>query len=163
MAQPKGSLPQGPYIFAVSLVSPFIKFKNASKETVDASDDLVEEIRRSLMQCGQKLSAHIKREAKEADMERKLQHIEQFAPILVEGLCRITKAKSGRKEKALEGLAKILGRDHVEAEKELKEAHAKAEKVTKDMKERTGIDLDEDDAAPHPENDEKGQMDLLDE
>lgn len=31
VAQPKDSLPQGPYIFAVSIVSPFIKFKNASK------------------------------------------------------------------------------------------------------------------------------------
>jgi DNA topoisomerase-6 subunit B len=31
LAQPKGSLPTGPYIFAISLVSPFLKFKNASK------------------------------------------------------------------------------------------------------------------------------------
>jgi DNA topoisomerase-6 subunit B len=45
--QPKDSLPLGPYIFAVSVVSPFIKFKNASKETIDASDELVEEIRRA--------------------------------------------------------------------------------------------------------------------
>ena len=45
--QPKSRLPLGPYVFAVSVVSPFIKFKNASKETVDASDELVEEIRRA--------------------------------------------------------------------------------------------------------------------
>ncbi len=162
LAQPKGGIPQGPYIFAVSLVSPFIKFKNASKETVDASDDLVEEIRRSLMQCGQKLAAHIRREAKMADMERKMQHIEQFAPILVDGLCRITHAKSGRKEKALEGLAKILGRDHVAAEAELKEAHEKADKVTKQMKDKTGVDLNEvAENAERPHDEDKGQLDLL--
>jgi DNA topoisomerase-6 subunit B len=86
LSQPKGSLPIGPYVFAVSLTSPFIKFKNASKETIDASEELVEEIRRALMQAGQKLSRHIKKEFKEADLERKLAHIEQFGPILVETL-----------------------------------------------------------------------------
>ena len=90
LAQPKESLPIGPYVFAVSVVSPFIKFKNASKETIDASEDLVEEIRRALMQAGQKLSRHIKKEFKEADLERKLAHIEQFGPVLVEALVRIT-------------------------------------------------------------------------
>jgi DNA topoisomerase-6 subunit B len=120
--QPKGSLPLGPYIFAVSVTSPFIKFKNASKETIDASDELVEEIRRALIQAGQKLSKHIKREFREADLERKLAHIEQFGPILVETLGRLTKANPERLQRAQEGLKKILGRDSQEAEQELKSA-----------------------------------------
>jgi DNA topoisomerase-6 subunit B len=124
LAQPKESLPQGPYIVAVSVVSPFIKFKNASKETVDGSDELVEEIRRALMQAGQKLSKHIRREVKANELEEKIRHIEQFGPILVEGLCRITKAPDSRKKKAEEGLMKLLGRDARVAEKELDEAHA---------------------------------------
>jgi DNA topoisomerase-6 subunit B len=125
LSQPKGSLPIGPYIFAVSVVSPFIKFKNASKETIDASDELVEEIRRALMQAGQKLSRHIKKEFREADLERKLAHIEQFGPILVESLVRITKSNESRKKKAEEGLKKLLGRDSETAVAELEEAAAK--------------------------------------
>ena len=136
--QPKNSLPQGPYIFAVSVVSPFIKFKNASKETVDASDELVNELRLALIQCGQRLGAHIRREAKMEDMERKLQHIEQFAPILVQGLCRITNAKKIREKKAMEGLAKILGRDSKEAQADLKEAHEKVKEVIQQRKKRIG-------------------------
>ncbi len=115
LGQPKESLPQGPYVFAVSVVSPFIKFKNASKETIDASEELVEEIRKALMQAGQKLSRHIKHEMKEADLERKLAHIEQFGPILVEKLVLIAGANASRKIKAEEGLKKILGRDSKEA------------------------------------------------
>lgn len=166
MSQPKKSLPQGPYIIAISLVSPFIKFKNASKETVDASDELVEEIRRGLQKCGQKLSAHIRREDKLADMERKTQHIEQFAPILVEGLCRITEAKKGRKEKALEGLAKILGRDSKTAEMELEEAHEKADTVTKELAKKIGVHHEElQDKLSNTEDDEDsiepGQLELL--
>lgn len=129
--QPRGSLPSGPYILAISVVSPFIKFKNASKETIDASDELVEEIRRTLMQAGQKLSKHIRREEKEADLESKKQLIELYAPILVDGACRIVNAKAGRREKALLGLAKILDRDTTHAENELKDAIERVETIKK--------------------------------
>lgn len=125
LAQPKGSVPQGPYIIAVSVVSPFIKFKNASKETVDASDELVEEIRLALIQAGQRLSKYIRREEKANELEEKIRHIEQFGPILVEGLCNITKAPEARKKKAEQGLLKLLGRDANAAEKALDEAHEK--------------------------------------
>lgn len=111
LGQPKESLPQGPYIIAVSVVSPFIKFKNASKETVDASEELVEEIRRTLIQAGQRLSKYIKKEFRANELEEKLRYIEQFGPILVEGLCRLTKSGDARRKKASDGLMKILGRD----------------------------------------------------
>lgn len=124
LVQPKNSIPQGPYIIAVSIVSPFIKFKNASKETVDASDELVEELRLAMIQAGQKLSKHIRREAKANELEEKIRHIEQFGPILVEGLCRISKAPESRKKRAEEGLLKLLGRDANATQKELDEAHA---------------------------------------
>lgn len=134
LAQPKESLPIGPYIFAVSVVSPFIKFKNASKETIDGSDELVEEIRRALIQAGQRLSKHIRKEEKANELEEKLRHIEQFGPILVDALCRITKAAESRKKKAEEGLVKILGREARSVEAELKDASQKLE----EHKERHG-------------------------
>ncbi len=128
LSQSKNSLPQGPYVFAISVTSPFIKFKNASKETIDSSNDLTEELRLAMMQAGQKLSRHIKREAKAADLERKKAHIEKFGPILVEGLALITGASDARKKRATQGLDKILGRDADSAENELAAAEAKLEK-----------------------------------
>lgn len=123
--QPKDSLPLGPYIFAVSLVSPFIKFKNASKETIDASDELVEEIRRALMQAGQRLSRYLKRENKADELEQRVQHIEQFGPILIETLARILNAPEARKTRAEEGLAKILSKDTKGIKKDLDAAHSR--------------------------------------
>lgn len=143
LAQPKDSLPLGPYIFAVSIVSPFIKFKNASKETIDASEELVGEIRLALIQAGQKLSRHIKKEVKEADLERKLAHIEQFGPILVEGLARLVNASDARKKKAEEGLRKLLGRDSEAAIADLENAESRLlEQKKRDRKK--GIDHEED-------------------
>lgn len=158
LAQPKNSLPLGPYVFAVSIVSPFIKFKNASKETIDASDELVEEIRRALIQAGQKLSRHIKRETKEADLERKLAHIEQFGPILVDSLINITKSNDARRKRAEDGLKKLLGRDSKDAIAEFEAADQKlTEQKAKDAKKR-GEDVSEE-AAPHPENgDPQGEL-----
>jgi DNA topoisomerase-6 subunit B len=136
LVQPKESLPQGPYIIAVSVVSPFIKFKNASKETIDASDELVEEIRRALIQAGQRLSKHIRREVKANELEEKIRHIEQFGPILVEGLVRISKANAARKEKAEQGLLKILGRDASNVEAELAVAESRLEEHLEKTQER---------------------------
>ena len=143
IGQPKDSLPIGPYVFAVSVVSPFIKFKNASKETIDASDELVGEIRLALIQAGQKLSRHIKKENKEADLERKLAHIEQFGPILVEKLAQLVGASDARKKRAEEGLMKILGRDSKEAISELAEANLKLSALKAKQKASSGEEEDE--------------------
>lgn len=145
LAQPKNSLPLGPYVFAVSIVSPFIKFKNASKETIDGSEELVEEIRRAAMQAGQKLSRHIRKEVKEADLERKLAHIEQFGPILVETLARIVKAPEARKRRAEEGLKKLLGRDSEEAIAHLEEAETKLAVLKDKEAKKMGLDDSEPD------------------
>lgn len=135
LGQSKNSLPMGPYVFAISLVSPFIKFKNASKETIDASDELVEEIRLAVMRAGQKLSRHINREKKADDLERKIQHIEQFGPILVDTLCKLVDAPEKRKKKATEGLEKILGRDSKDAQKDLSEADTRLQQLRAKMRE----------------------------
>lgn len=151
LAQPKASLPLGPYVFAVSVVSPFIKFKNASKETVDASDELVEEIRRALIQAGQKLSRHIRKEEKEADLERKLQHIEQFGPILVESLIKITKSPASRMKKAEEGLMKLLGRDSKDAAAELEAAESRLKEQHAREKKKRGEEIGDE---AHPASEE---------
>lgn len=142
LKQSRNSVPGGPYIIAVSVVSPFIKFKNASKETIDASDELVEEIRRALMQAGQRLSRHLRRETKEALLESKMQHIEQFAPILVDGLVRLTGSDDKRKSLAHEGLLKILGRDTQAAERELMMAEDQLEKHLASKRKRLGAAYD---------------------
>jgi len=157
LAQPKNSIPLGPYVIAVSVVSPFIKFKNASKETIDASDELVEELRLALIQAGQRLSRHINKENRAADLEQKIRHIEQFGPILIETIGRITKAPAGRLDKAREGLMKLLGRDAAAAESELTQAVEKHAKLAAKQAAMLGEDAPAatDDEAPAPKKADK--------
>jgi DNA topoisomerase-6 subunit B len=126
--QSKGSLPTGPFVFCVSIISPFIAFKNASKETIDAEEELLEEVRRTLIQAGQKLAKFVKKEEKEEDLERKRLYIEQFAPILINCLFEISEEPQSRRAKIQKGLSKILGRDTEEAEQELEKHNVKIEK-----------------------------------
>lgn len=140
--QPKRSLPTGPYVIAVSVVSPFIKFKNASKETIDASDELVAEIRLALMQAGQRLSRFVNKEKREADLEKKRAHIEQFGPILIEGIGRITGAPKARLDKAKLGLMQILGREEAEAETALEAATSKQRELIQKLDQYKEDDFD---------------------
>ena len=134
--QPKGALPLGPYIVAVSVVSPFIKFKNASKETIDASDELVEELRRALMQAGQRLSRYLRKESKATDLEQKVLHIEQFGPILIETLGRVLESDQDRKDRATAGLRKILEKDTKGIKQDLKHADQRLTQYLDKKKER---------------------------
>ncbi|MEN9835391.1 MAG: hypothetical protein RL011_1584, partial [Pseudomonadota bacterium] len=136
LKQPRNGLPLGPYIVAVSVVSPFIKFKNASKETIDASDELVEELRRALMQTGQRLSRYLSREHKAGELEQRVQHIEQFGPILVETLGRILGASDERKRAATAGLAKILEKDTKGIKKDLADAEGRLASYLEEKKSR---------------------------
>lgn len=138
LQQPKDSIPLGPYVIAISVVSPFIKFKNASKETIDASEELLDEIRLALIQAGQRLSRHINKEKRAADLEEKIKHIEQFGPILISGIGRITQAPETRLEKARKGLMKILGRDADAAQDALDTALEKAASLEAKLKKKHG-------------------------
>ena len=129
LSQSKKSLPIGPYVFAISVTSPFIKFKNASKETIDASEELVEEIRLALMQAGQKLKRHIRKEKNTADLFRKKEYIEKFAPILIQKIKDITKVSQKEISKAEKGLYAILSKDTALAEKALGEAQKRLEEL----------------------------------
>lgn len=128
LSQPKESIPLGPYVLAVSLVSPFMKFKNASKETIDGGDELLEEIRLALIQVGQRLAKHIRAESKQNELEEKKRYIEQFGPILIDAVFRMTKEKESRRKKVELGFKKILGRETDDVAKELKDSQLKLKK-----------------------------------
>ncbi len=154
LKQPKNGLPQGPFILAVSVVSPFIKFKNASKETVDASDELVEELRKGLIAAGQRLSRFLNREQRAGDLEKKIRHVEQFGPVLVETLARILNAPAKRKEKAISGLEKILARDTGDVRENLKQADDSLNAFLKSRREKMSqffATLDDDEKEKHEE------------
>ncbi len=163
LSQSKKSLPLGPYVFAVAVTSPFIKFKNASKETIDASEELVEEIRLTLMKAGQKLQRHIKKEQHTEDLIRKKEYIEKFAPILIRKLKDITSISEKEVKLAEKGLYKILSKGAEAAEQALSEAEKKLEEMkAKRIRRKNFVSMDEG-LKESPKNKKENQISLLEE
>ena len=111
LSQTKNQIPLGPYVFAVAVTSPFIKFKNASKETIDGGLELTAEIRLALQKAGQKLQRHIRKEKHAAELLRKKEHIEKFAPILIQKLTHITASPQPLRKRSEKGLLRLLSQN----------------------------------------------------
>ena len=80
LPQPKGSLPVGPLAIAVHLASVWVPFTSEAKEAVAHYDELLEEMKHALRECGRKLAAHVRARA-HADREMKRRSLfEKYIP-----------------------------------------------------------------------------------
>ncbi|HLK39772.1 MAG TPA: DNA topoisomerase VI subunit B [Polyangiaceae bacterium] len=72
LQQPKGSLPVAPMAIAVHIASVWVPFTSEAKEAVAHYDELLEEMRLAVKECGRKLAAHLRARANaEREMKRR--------------------------------------------------------------------------------------------
>jgi DNA topoisomerase-6 subunit B len=80
LAQPKGSLPVAPMALVVHLASVWVPFTSEAKEAVAHYDELLEEMKHALRECGRKLASHVRARA-HADREMKRRSLfERYIP-----------------------------------------------------------------------------------
>ncbi len=80
LQQPKGSLPVAPMAVVVHLASVWVPFTSEAKEAVAHYDELLEEMKHALRECGRKLAAHVRARA-HADREMKRRSLfEKYIP-----------------------------------------------------------------------------------
>ena len=80
LQQPKGSLPVAPMAVVVHLASVWVPFTSEAKEAVAHYDELLEEMKHSLRECGRKLASHVRARA-HADRELKRRSLfEKYIP-----------------------------------------------------------------------------------
>ena len=61
LSQSRGALPQGPMVIFIHMASVWVPFTNQAKEAVAEYDEIMEEIKRALQECGRKLGAWIRK------------------------------------------------------------------------------------------------------
>jgi DNA topoisomerase-6 subunit B len=72
LQQPKGSLPVAPIAIAVHIASVWVPFTSEAKEAVAHYDELLEEMKLAVKECGRKLAAHLRAKAHaEREMKRR--------------------------------------------------------------------------------------------
>jgi len=65
MSQSGGALPQGPLVIMVHMASVWVPFTSESKEAIADYDEIRQEVRLALQECGRKLSAYLNRRRKQ--------------------------------------------------------------------------------------------------
>ena len=70
----------------VHLASVWVPFTSESKEAVAHYDEIVDELKRAVQECGRALGRHIKAENRRKDAIRKRDYIARYLPKIVEAL-----------------------------------------------------------------------------
>ena len=122
LPQPKGSLPIAPMAVVVHLASVWVPFTSEAKEAVAHYDELLEEMKSALRECGRKLASHV-RSRKHADREMKRRSLfEKYIPEVAAAIGGILGMESGKVEKpfyaTLPDFVKFADEEPVQAPKD---------------------------------------------
>ena len=108
LQQPRGALPIGPMVVFVHIASVWVPFTSESKEAIAGYDEILDELRLALMECGRKLGTHVRKGKKLANEFKKRNYIETYIPHLVVALKDILKLDEKTAQRARDNLTTVL-------------------------------------------------------
>jgi len=112
--QPRNSLPLGPLVILVHIASVWVPFISESKEAVAHYPEIIREITFALQECGRRLAVYLSRRRRQAEAQRKLQHIEKYIPHLALGLKEILALSERQERTIVNQLRRSLERSHLQ-------------------------------------------------
>jgi DNA topoisomerase-6 subunit B len=108
LQQPRGALPIGPMVVFVHIASVWVPFTSESKEAIASYDEIIDELKLALMDCGRKLGTHVRKGKKLANEFKKRNYIETYIPHLVIALKDILKLDEKTAQRARDNLTTVL-------------------------------------------------------
>jgi len=156
--QSKGAFPTGPLVLMVHIASGWVPYTSESKEAIAPYDEILQELRRAVMECGRRLQRFLKRKKREADEAKKRSYISKYMNPIGEALQDILGFSDEAKEQTLAGLKVILEESREKQPTPKKKKKAVAKKSEAD--EPTAKE-DDDQKAKTSAKDDKAQLDLL--
>jgi len=110
LQHPRGALPIGPMVIFVHIASVWVPFTSESKEAIAGYDEIMEELKRALMECGRKLGTHVRKGKKLANEFKKRNYITMYIPHVVDALKDILELEDKEVERATGKLTDVLER-----------------------------------------------------
>jgi DNA topoisomerase VI subunit B len=89
LQQPKGSLPIAPLVVVLHLASVWVPFTSEAKEAVAHYDELLDEMRLAIRECGRKLAAHIRARAHAMREQNRRNLFQKYIPEVAQALSDI--------------------------------------------------------------------------
>jgi DNA topoisomerase-6 subunit B len=99
LQQPKGSLPIGPLAIVVHLASVWVPFTSEAKEAVAHYDELLREMKLAIQECGRKLGAHLRAQARAESEHRRLSLFQKYIPEVAQAISEILKSPKDKIQK----------------------------------------------------------------
>jgi DNA topoisomerase-6 subunit B len=110
LQQPRGALPIGPMVIFVHIASVWVPFTSESKEAIAGYDEIMDELKRALMECGRKLGTHVRKGKKLANEFKKRNYITMYIPHVVDALKEILELDDKDVEQTTDKLTDVLER-----------------------------------------------------
>ncbi len=105
LTQPRGGLPQGPLVLVVHIASVWVPFTSESKEAIAHYEEIIDEIKRCVMDCGRELGRYLSRRDKHKAQADRRHKFDLYCGELVEALHFLTKRKRTEIKKILDTAA----------------------------------------------------------
>jgi len=106
MSQPRGSLPYGPAVIFVHVVSAWVPFTSESKESIAPYPEIIKEIKLALQECGRGLGTHLRREAHRAHEAKRRSVFEKYLEEVVEAAASMSRVNRRGLKKQLRDIAR---------------------------------------------------------
>ncbi len=105
VSQPRGGLPQGPLVLVVHIASVWVPFTSESKEAIAHYSEIIDEIKRCVMDCGRELGSYLSRRKRHKAQAERRSKFDLYCGELVEALHDLTGRRRAELKKILDSAA----------------------------------------------------------
>ncbi len=106
LSQSSGALPQGPVVIMVHMASVWVPFTSESKEAIADYDEIRQEVRLAVQECGRKLAAYLNRRRRQKYEGQRRNIFERYISEVVEACATIKRVNREQLNRDLMVLAK---------------------------------------------------------
>ncbi len=143
LSQSKDSLPIGPVVIVIHMVSVWVPFTSEAKEAIAHYPEIIKEMKLALQEAGRQMWSYIRKTVRAREQQEKINLFEKYIPELANALGELTGEKKEMLEVGLrEGLKKGM-KDLLAEVKESENTKIKGKNVAFGDKQQTIGEVDE--------------------
>ena len=90
LSQTGSSIPTGPVVFTIHMISVWVPYTSEGKEAVASYPDIIKEVKLGLQDAGRKMQVYLSRKKRASDIEEKKETFRKYIPEIASALNRIT-------------------------------------------------------------------------
>ena len=137
LSQSKESIPIGPVVLVIHVVSVWVPFTSEAKEAIAHYPEIIKDMKLALQEAGRKISAYIRKTVKAREQQERVDLFEKYIPELAHSLSNLTGDKKATIEEHLQKVLKKGLKDLLAEVKAAENTKIKGENIAFGEKQQT--------------------------